>query len=240
MKTYSKYAEEVQAIRSQSIVDIVYRQIQELVFKNKILPGERINEYKLAEMLTVSRAPIREACRQLEKEGLLEIKKNQGVFVKNVNVEEAIELYEVRAALEALAAELAAERAKTEDFDKLEENMLMLSRYADSDEESYFNAHIEFHWTIIRAAGNQSLSSMLEMTGKRQRLFRKQTFLILKDLRSSMRQHKRIVDALRSRNGKEAAKLMRRHILAGKTRILNMPVTTGGEAPARPAPTDEN
>ncbi len=215
------YTKTLQAIRSQSLVDIVYRQLQELIFTERICPGQRINEYKLGEILEVSRAPIREACRQLEKEGLVEIKKNQGVFVKHVNAQEALELYEIRAALEALAAELAAERANAEDFDKLEEHIQYLSKYFESDEESYFKTHIEFHWTIIRASRNQSLISMLEMTINRQRLFRKKTFMLLKDLRASMAQHRDILDVLKRRNGKAAANLMRRHVLAGKIRVLN-------------------
>lgn len=216
-----KYVKEVEAIRSQSLVDIIYLQLQELIFTNKISAGQRINEYQLADSLGVSRAPIREACRQLEKEGLVEIKKNQGVFVKLINSEEALELYEVRAALEALAAQKAAERAQTEDFDMLEQHIRNLKKYATSDEESYFKIHVDFHWTIIRAARNQSLISMLEMTLNRLKLFRKKIFILLRDLRGSMVQHENILKALRRRNGQEAAELMEQHVLAGRTNFLH-------------------
>ena len=213
------YAKKIKAIRNQSVVDIVYQQLHELILREKIPPGEHINEYQVSERLEVSRASIREACRQLEKEGLVKIKKNQGVFVQEIDVEEAKELYEVRTALEALGIELASERAEKKDFEKLEEVLSNLKKHFQSDDESYFETSLEFHRVITKASKNKSLISLLDIIMNRQKLFRKKFFLIHKELRSSMKQHEDLLDLLMRREGKEAADLMKQHISLGIKRL---------------------
>ena len=98
---------ELRKIQNNSLSGAVFTQLERLVMAGGIAPGERINESQLANRLGVSRAPIREACRQLEKYGLVEVRKNKGTFIRDIKIDEALELYDIRAALEALAAEKA-------------------------------------------------------------------------------------------------------------------------------------
>lgn len=204
-------------IRGQSLAGAVSKQLQQMILSGRILPGERINESHLASVFEVSRGPIREACRQLEKYGLVEFRENQGTFVKNISLDEALELYDIRAALEALAAEKAAELLQKKDFDKLQKHIATMKTLSESNDlEGFFKENVDFHFTLFEISGNTSLLSFLEIISKKISLFRKNTFLQPRDLSISLKEHNNILEALKKKNGRKAAQLMKKHVLKGK------------------------
>ena len=218
----SKFARKLQTIRSQSLASVVYHQIQEMILSNKILPGEHINENHLSQVLRVSRAPIREACRQLEKDGLVEFRVKQGPFVRDVEIEEVLELYDIRTVLEALAAEKAAERAQDKDFDELEKLIQDMSKHLSfQDMEAYLKSSIDYHYAILRMSGNDSLMSIMETISKKFYLFRKRIIIQRRNLKVIFNQKVKIFEALKARDGKKAANIMRKHVAGGKKRLLN-------------------
>ena len=100
----------VELRRSQTLVTICETEIERLILDGELGRGERINELALAARLSVSRGPLREACRSLAQAGLLEARVNRGFFVRKLALKEVIDLYDLRAGLMRLAGELVARR----------------------------------------------------------------------------------------------------------------------------------
>ena len=186
-------------------------------------PGARLVETRIAQELGVSQAPVREALRDLEQLGCIVHEPFRGCSVKAFSAEELLEAFPVRAALEALAARLAAERM-TEDelllLAELLETMRRAARRGDAHDQSQANA--SFHATIVRAARNATLErqwSFLEPYSR--------TYLTVSqpglDLQALSERHVPILDALRARDGDAAAEAMNRHLMDA-AELLKEPV----------------
>jgi DNA-binding GntR family transcriptional regulator len=176
-------------------------------------PGARLVETRIAQELGVSQAPVREALRDLEQVGCIVHEPFRGCSVRAFSAEELLEAFPVRAALEALAARLAAERM-TEDellhLAEMLETMRDAARRGDAHDQSQANA--SFHATIVRAARNATLErqwSFLEPYSR--------TYLTVSqpglDLRALSERHVPILEALRARDGDAAAEAMHRHLM---------------------------
>ena len=100
--------------------DVVFENLRGAIVEGRLKPGERLMEVQLAEQLGVSRTPVREAIRKLELEGLVVMLPRKGAYVANMSLKDLIDVLEIRASLEGLAASLAAERITDEDIKKLE------------------------------------------------------------------------------------------------------------------------
>lgn len=217
---------ELRKIQNNSLSGAVFNQLERLVITGGIAPGERINESQLASRLGVSRAPIREACRQLEKYDLVEVRKNKGTFIRDIKIDEALELYDIRAALEALAAEKAAEIISKKQIKTLESFINSMSHSLQTnDVNSYFSANLDFHFSIFKISGNKSLLATLDAISKKLLLFRKNILSRPGEITISLNDHKRILDSLRLKNGKKAGELMKNHVLKCRKAILEFKAT---------------
>jgi DNA-binding GntR family transcriptional regulator len=212
---------ELQDIRSRSLSSVIYRQLEEMILAGKIKPGERINESQLATALQVSRAPIREACRQLEKHGMVEVFANRGTFVRSIQPEEVEELYGIRAALEALAGEQAAKRVTPKACKELKTHFAAMERFVKQGSVvDYYEANADFHLAIIRISGNKSLAGIYDSICKQVHLFRKTSLSLPGRLGISLGQHKEILAALISGDGNQAGTLIKHHVLdAGRALV---------------------
>ena len=176
-------------------------------------PGARLVETRIAQELGVSQAPVREALRDLEQLGCIVHEPFRGCSVRAFSAEELLEAFPVRAALEALAARLAAERMTEDELLRLAEmleTMRDAARRGDAHDQSQANA--SFHATIVRAARNATLErqwSFLEPYSR--------TYLTVSqpglDLRALSERHVPILEALRARDGEAAAEAMHRHLM---------------------------
>jgi DNA-binding GntR family transcriptional regulator len=215
-KTYKK----LKLLRNVSFMEIAYEHIRELILSGRIAPGEHINENQLAEILEISRAPVREACRQLQKEGFVEITKNKGPFVKDISPQEALEIYEIRIALEVLSVEKAAENADESDLSLLERCINDLKAAAESkNQKAHYSAATNFHQIISNISGNRNLAEMLENLLVKISLFRRKLNAYLDDLAIS--DEIEVFQALKDRDGKKAAAIMRKHILSARNCIVD-------------------
>ena len=176
-------------------------------------PGARLVETRIAQELGVSQAPVREALRDLEQLGCIVHEPFRGCSVRAFSAEELLEAFPVRAALEALAARLAAERMTEDELLRLAElleRMRDAARRGDAHDQSQANA--SFHATIVRAARNATLErqwSFLEPYSR--------TYLTVSqpglDLLALSERHVPILEALRARDGDAAAAAMHRHLM---------------------------
>ena len=143
--------------------EIVYEELKMQILKGKITPGTRMMEVEMAEQMGVSRTPIREAIRKLEKEGLVTIEPRKGAYASQLSQKDMTEIIEVREYLEGLAAYYAARRATEEQKEALERVCL---RYDDAVEarnsQDMIKLDTEFHHLIVEAAENKILVHLVE------------------------------------------------------------------------------
>jgi DNA-binding GntR family transcriptional regulator len=186
-------------------------------------PGSRLVETRIAQELGVSQAPVREALSDLEQLGCIVHEPFRGCSVRAFSADELLEAFPVRAALEALAARLAAERISEQELLRLAElleTMREAARRGDAHGQSQANA--SFHATIVRAARNVTLERQWALLEPFSR-----TFLTVSqsglDLLALSERHIPILDALRARDPDAAADAMHRHLMDA-AELLKEPV----------------
>lgn len=212
---------EIKDFQNRSLVEIIFRQLEGMILSGKIQPGERINESKLSNVLGVSRAPIREALRLLASSGILEVRANRGMFVRDLQIDEVEGLYDIRAALDVLAGERAAERVNDGHLRVLNRWIKEMAACVEAnDSDAYYRANIAFHAAIVEIAGNAALLSIYEGVCKQMSLFRRISLSLPGQLRLSLRRHKKIVEAIESKSSAKAAGVMRNHTLGAKKALL--------------------
>jgi DNA-binding GntR family transcriptional regulator len=136
--------------------------IEEAILSGKVKPGERLNESQLSRDLRVSRAPIREALQQLEKQGLVINRARRGMFVVHLDSEDAHKINSVRVPLEAQALTLARERMTPQAKAKVEQALDRLERSENATPAVRARLDFEFHRTLWALTGNEYLERTLE------------------------------------------------------------------------------
>jgi DNA-binding GntR family transcriptional regulator len=202
---------------STSFRNQAYQAIKEAITAANIYahPSEiRLDERQLSQALGVSRTPIREAMTLLEQEGFLRTLPRRGVFIIRKTRREIVEMVQVWAALESLAARLATQRASDKEIARLRA-MMADFQVARPDEhmDEYSDKNIAFHQAIIAMGGCDLIASITENLFLHVRAIRKVT--ILQDNRASRSivDHMRIIEALEKRDADSAERLVRQHTL---------------------------
>ena len=126
--------------QNKPLNEIVFEGLRNAIIKGIIPIGERINESVYAEKMNISRTPVREALRRIQEEGLVEYVPHFGVVVKKITIEDAIEIYQIRKALDILAAQNAMKIMTEEQFDEME---ALLKKTDEADERGDFREVIE-------------------------------------------------------------------------------------------------
>src|SRR3954449_2647709 len=195
------------------IHDDGYRALRDAIVSGELLPSERLVEEDLARRLGVGRAAIRMALVRLEHDGLVQRERNRGARVRRVGDAEAVEILEVRAALESLAARKAAARATRNDVREMQAILReMRVRRERGDLMAVSDANARLHRRILEISGHgtaQRLSGMLISQIVR---YQYRTVLLPGRPQRSYREHTAIVDAIAAGDGEGAERAMRRHL----------------------------
>lgn len=193
--------------------EIVFEHLREAIIKGALRPGERLMEMQLAEEMGVSRTPVREAIRKLELEGLVIMVPRRGAYVSDLSIKDVAETYEIRGALEALAAGLAAERINE---DELEEIERILVKISESIEKNDIKATIEhdeaFHAILYRASHNDRLVQIINNLREHIQRFRSTSLGTPGRLKAVLFEHRKIAEAISERNAELAQQLAQEHI----------------------------
>ena len=143
--------------------EMVYEELKMQILKGSIIPGTRMMEVELAEEMGVSRTPIREAIRKLEKEGLVTIEPRRGAYASMISTEDMVEILEVRQDLEGLAAYFAADRMTDAQMEALRQ---VSASYDDAvkrgNMEDMIKHDTRFHHIIVESCRNKILVQMIE------------------------------------------------------------------------------
>jgi phosphonate utilization transcriptional regulator len=211
----------IELLRQESLTSLVQREIERRIVAGELVPGAKLNEAELAAAMGISRGPVREAFRALEQAGLVHTEKNRGVFVRQVSLEEANEIYEVRAALEAQIGKLAAKRATAPQLERLRaivKRMQAVGRKRDPD--AYFPLNIEFHEALAEAAGNRALAANYRRVVNELNLYRREAIQRNVDIIPvSTKEHAAIVDAVARGDARLAERLLYEHVINSRSRL---------------------
>lgn len=199
----------------------VQAEIETMIMSGELRGGDRVNEIALSERFGTSRGPIREACRALAQEGLLVAVPNRGVFVRELDLREAIEVYDIRSALDELMGRLIAERVTDDQVDELWRLIEEMDAAAlGKDLERYYPVNLAFHNLLLALANNRRLERLYRGLVKELHLFRRKGLLQRGSMRISNEEHRLIVQAIADRDPIAAGVSMKSHVLAAKQRLL--------------------
>jgi DNA-binding GntR family transcriptional regulator len=208
----------LKSLREETLSSLVAEELERMIIRGELQAGDRINETALAQMFSISRGPIREACRSLEKSNLVRLVTNHGVFVREISVEQAAEIYDVRAHLFGLAGRLAADRIGSRDIAALR---VMVAEMEDArDIDTYYPLNVAFHARLVELSGNKRVAELYSTLSKELHLFRRRGLVEHDSMVVSNQEHVRIIEALRDHSSDLAERTMTDHILAGKARLL--------------------
>ncbi|HWQ79976.1 MAG TPA: GntR family transcriptional regulator [Anaerovoracaceae bacterium] len=185
--------------------EIVYEELRNLILTGKIKPGTRMMEIELAEDMGVSRTPIREAIRKLEKEGLVVIEPRKGAYASEVSVKDMEDILEVRANLEGLAAYLAAERMT--DVEKKQLNEIkekFREAVVEGNMADMISYDTKFHRMIVDSSRNNHLIHMVEQLQELVLRFRYIYYKDFKRAEDMIPEHKSIYEEIVNGNGANA------------------------------------
>jgi DNA-binding GntR family transcriptional regulator len=190
-----------------------YTQLHTAIVRGELLPNERLIELDLVEKFGVGRAAVRTALARLEQEGLVEREPNRGARVRSVSKAEAIEMYEVRAVLEGLAARYAALNAKKNDIAKLRAiHNEMKKRFAKGDLLGISDLNADLHAELLRMANHQVVAQLIARLRAQHVRYQYRTILVSGRAQQSLAEHKAIVDAVAAHDGAVAEAAMRSHL----------------------------
>jgi DNA-binding GntR family transcriptional regulator len=207
--------------RTQSLTTLVQDEIERLILSGEIKAGERLNENALATRLGVSRGPVREAARGLEKAGLVRVIVNRGAFVREISLDEAAEIYDLRAALFGVACQRVAEAQSADHQAALSDLVARMDKAQQRrNAAAYYPLNLEFHESILRFAGSARLNEMYARLVKEAHLFRKRALSLAPNMRESNIEHRAIASAIAAGQAAEARRCGELHVLAGKRRFL--------------------
>jgi phosphonate utilization transcriptional regulator len=209
----------IELLRTASLSSAAQQEIERMILEGEIGPGSKLTEAWLSERLGVSRGPIREAFRMLEEAGLVRQEKNRGVFVRDIPLEEALEIYDLRAAMDELVGRRLAETITPEQMKlarAIVERMDAAARAGDAD--AYHLLNLEFHDALVSFTGNRKLVGVYRKLVKELALFRRRNLRDQELLPHSAAEHRAILKAIASGDAEQAGRTMFDHVMQSKQR----------------------
>ncbi|WP_424136285.1 GntR family transcriptional regulator [Roseomonas chloroacetimidivorans] len=209
--------------RRLPLKDQAYEAIRHHIVTCRFAPGVRLNEAQVAEVLGLSRMPVRHALARLRLEGLVAIHPRKGIEVRPIDMEELLQIIDVRTVNECHAARLAAARITPADLSALGTTLRRTeAALARRDTEALMLLDRQFHDIIARAAGNPIVSALLANLHDRAARF---WFISLEregHQPEVLQEHRAILDALAARDAAAVARAMARHIAAFRRNVTRM------------------
>ena len=218
-------ADRFKDVRDTSLAKLVRDDMLALILKGVFTPGQRINEPDVALRLGVSRVPVREALRELESSGLVVARKHSGVFVRRLDAEEICDLYQMRALLDGFAGRQAASLPSPEKtallaiLDDASQNMKNAA--SGQEVQQYYGENLRFHWALIEACSNLTLSETYRTIVQKLHLSRLKNLSRDVGMQASIAEHVEIVQALRQGDPQRCEDLMSHHVSDAFTRLVD-------------------
>lgn len=195
------------------VFDRLAASIRDMIVEGELAPGSRIPERVLCERFGVSRTPLREALKVLASEGLIELLPNRGARVVVLTAADVEEMFEVMAALEGLAGELAAARVTEQDLAELRAlHYQMALHFSRGERMAYFRLNQQIHSKIFEISGNRTLIGVYRGLAGRIRRARYIANISQTRWAEAMEEHGRILAALEARDGAMLGRTLKAHL----------------------------
>ena len=209
-------------LQSSSLTTVVQQEIERAILVGEYAPGSKLIEAALAFKLGVSRGPVREAFRMLEEAGLVRVEKNRGVFVRDIPIDEAIEIFDLRAVMDELVGRqlaISITPVQLKEIKGLVDTMEKAVKAQDT--YNYHLLNLKFHDRLVEMAGNRKLTEIYRKLIKELSLFRR---LNLADgwlMPISASEHRQIAKAIASGDADAAGRAMFDHVIESKERTID-------------------
>lgn len=212
--------------RSGETVGKIVQLLKEQILDGRLAPGQRLISTDLVDQLGVSRGPLREAFRQLDAEGLIDVEPNRGAIVRRLSAAEVKDLYEIRIALEGFAARLAAEKIEEGSNRALLQSVLQRGRKHRNDPvfSAFIQDNRDFHQAIVQICDNPELGKLIDKY--QQPVFMIQLRQIIgtsQVIEHALDEHEEIAEGILSGSPEAAYLAMRKHLLHSSELILGSP-----------------
>jgi len=181
----------------QPLREAVCETLRDAIRKGILEPGERLMEVQLAEELGISRTPVREAIRKLEQEGYVIMMPRRGTYVSDISTNDVKEIFEIRSALESLAAGLAARRIEPDELETLQNLLMEIEGYiAKNDIEKIVETDIKFHGLLYKVSRNERLVNIISNLKEQLARFRTLSMSYPGRLQETLEEHSEMVEAI--------------------------------------------
>lgn len=231
------------AVERRVLHEAVADRLRELIIEGVLAPGAHLNERILCEQLQVSRTPLREAFRTLAGEGVIELMPNRGAVVATLSRDDLEHAFELMAALEGLAGELAAKRATPVEVRRIRGLQAdMAVAHSRRDLPGYYRINRAIHALIVGLAGNPMLTDSHTRLNAKLQAVRFRSNLNREKWDAALAEHAAMVKALAARDGPRLAELLRTHLAGKRATVLAQLDEAGGERdrPSRRAGVQED
>lgn len=204
-------------------IDEAYQKLKAMIFRQNIVPGQKLIAQDLCDILNMSRTPVINALHMLEREGFIISVPYRGFYVKPVDFQETIELFEVREALEVQTVQLAIQRMEPDDIKKLEAAALEHKHYMPA----YYDRQkialgTYFHIQIAKIARNKTLEKLLTINLEHEYLrFRWERGDIAR-MEPAVEEHYEIIERIKRKDKHGSISLIKRHIQKSKDHIIRL------------------
>jgi DNA-binding GntR family transcriptional regulator len=200
-----------------SLEEKAYRFIKDKIVSMEFGPGEPLQEEKLSDMLKMSRTPVREALKKLSNENLVFTAKGKGSFASTLTIRKFVDVYQARIALEGFAANLCASNVDPVELEKFVKIFIEVKEKAEileTDWEYLYSMGRKFHYFVVESSKNEIIMQMIKNLYDRIDIgIRHATRASPSKRIQAIDEHLRIIDALKKRDGAEAEKYMREHLI---------------------------
>lgn len=201
--------------------EVVSDALRQAIKDGVLQPGQRLMEIRLADELGVSRTPIREAIRKLEQEGFVVMVPRRGTYVADISLKDIAQVFEIRGALEELAAGLAAERITNDELECLERILVEINEYMEHDDfAKIVDADVRFHDVLYQASRNQRLVDILHNLREQMLRFRSISMHYPGRLSATWEEHRQMVENIANHNSAMARKVAKRHMENSEKTLL--------------------
>lgn len=193
--------------------EIVFDYLKNAIIAGDLKPGERLMEIAIAEQLGVSRTPVREAIRKLEKEKFIEMIPRKGAYVSSTTLKDMLDVLEVRRLIEGFSTELAADRMTDEGLVLLlRTHRAFLKALDDNDTDSMISLDNEFHDLILKASDNIKLIEIATALSEQVQRYRLSYFTEMSNFEELREWHEKIYDAIEKKDSKRASEVAKKHV----------------------------
>jgi DNA-binding GntR family transcriptional regulator len=221
MRSKNRKMEKTGRSATSTRIEEAYQKLKEMIFRQNIIPGQKLIAQDLCDILNMSRTPVINALYMLEREGFIVSVPYRGFYVKPVDIQETIELFEVREALEVQTVQLAIKRMEPGDIEKLEavalEHKLYIPPYYDRKKIALGTY---FHIQIAKIGRNKTLEKLLTTNLEHEYLRFKLERADAARMLPAVEEHYQLIERIKRKDTPGSMRLIKRHVRRSKDHII--------------------